>query len=996
MGVNRLCMILIFTIISLPIFAHGPNLGPPLQDQQQEYLLTGTVTDSYGPLPGVHVLIKGTNTGTFSDKQGEFSLTVQSSNTLVFSYIGYKTMEMSVLGRNTLEVELLAEATQLQEVEVNAGYYTVKERERTGSISRVTAKEIGMQPVSNPLAAMQGRMAGVNITQTSGVPGGGFNIQIRGRNSLRLDGNDPLFVVDGVPFASSPLTASQVEGANTASHPLNSINPADLESIEVLKDADATAIYGSRGANGVVLITTKKGQEGKARLNVDLHTGIGQVANTMDLLNTAQYLQMRHEAFANDGVVPTQFNAPDLLLWSQEKETDWQKELIGNTAYTTSIQTSLTGGNAQTSFRIGMGYRKETTVFPKDYHNQRISGSLGLNHTSHDERFQASFNGNYSVDTNTLPSLDLTLTALRLPPNAPEIFSKDGSLNWENSTWTNPYGLLERDYNGQIKTFVGSGRLRYILFNGLNAIVSAGYTSMQVHETQATPQSAFDPAILIDQRSASVSNNSQDTWIVEPQFTYNKTIGNGRLEILLGTTVQNSQKIQQVLGGSGFSSDALLNNLQAATDIHVYTNSTTEYRYRAYFGRLHYVYENRYFINLTGRRDGSSRFGPGNQFANFGAVGAAWVFSREPKVKKALPFLSYGKLRSSYGITGSDQIGDYEYMDLWRPSFYSYAGINGLEPVRPFNPNFGWEVNKKFELALELGLDKDRIQLSGSYYRNRSDNQLVGYPLPGSTGFATVQNNLPAMVQNSGLELDLETTNISSKHFIWKSYLNLTIPKNKLVAYPSIENSAYAQVYTIGKSLSVVKGYRYIGVDPETGVYSFEDIDGDGLISWPGDIQDIGEVTTDFFGGFQNSITYKNWQMEILFQFVKQNGRMPYQSFSLPGSRNNQPEAVSERWQQIGDMVPFQQYSSAFGPSFFAFSNASGSNFNMTDASFLRLRTLSLSYQIPSAKTLKSRLTLYGQNLFTITSYKGLDPGMPGSTSLPALRVFSLGVHITI
>src|SRR5690606_11807643 len=288
-GILHLCTILIFTLFSLPHFAlghQGTSLhGPPLHDQQQQYPLTGTVTDSYGPLPGVHVLIKGTNTGTFTDKQGAFTLTVSGNNTLVFSYMGYKTLEVSILGRNTLEVELMQETTLLQEVEVNAGYYTVKERERTGSIATIKAETMEKQPMGNPLAAMQGHMSGVNIVQNTGVPGGGFEIEVRGRNFIN-GVSDPLFIVDGVPFGSRSIGSNNVSGQIFSGNisPLNAINPNDIESIEVLKDADATAIYGSRGANGVVLITTKKGRAGKTRFDAHLSSFIGRVTHFLDLM----------------------------------------------------------------------------------------------------------------------------------------------------------------------------------------------------------------------------------------------------------------------------------------------------------------------------------------------------------------------------------------------------------------------------------------------------------------------------------------------------------------------------------------------------------------------------------------------------------------------------------------------------------------------------------------------------------------------------------------
>src|SRR5690554_2412887 len=311
---SRLCCILILQLVFLPAFAFP---------QQQP--ITGTVTNASGALPGVSITIKGTTTGTLTGENGYYSLRATQGDMLVFSFIGYKTVEIPVNDQLIIDVVLEQDATLLDEIIINAGYYSVKDRERTGSIARVTAKDIEKQPVSNPLAAMQGRMAGVNITQSTGVPGGGFDIQIRGKNSLRADGNTPLYIVDGIPFGTENLgstsTSAGILPGNGLS-PLNSINPADIESIDVLKDADATAIYGSRGANGVVLITTKKGKEGKTNFNINSYTGVGSVARKLKLMNTAQYLTIREPAFINDGMTEFPFYAYNVNgTWDRNRYT---------------------------------------------------------------------------------------------------------------------------------------------------------------------------------------------------------------------------------------------------------------------------------------------------------------------------------------------------------------------------------------------------------------------------------------------------------------------------------------------------------------------------------------------------------------------------------------------------------------------------------------------------------------------------------------------------
>ena len=379
-----------------PVFNHPHNQAaePGYPDtftllQQQ---VSGTVTDSRGePVPGVSVQLKNHTGGSSTNLNGYYSISATAQDTLIFTYLGHKTLTIPVNSRTVIDVQLQPLATALDAVQINAGYYTVNDRDRTGSISRITAATIGQQPVINPLAGLQGRMPGVQITQSTGVPGGGFDIKIRGTNSLRNDANDPLIIVDGVPYATETLGYNQVSGSilpGAGFSPLNSINPADIQNIEILKDADATAIYGSRGANGVVLITTKKGELGKTKLNLNVYSGFGEVGHTATLLNTSQYLLMRREAYANDGISPFPANAYDVNgTWDQDRYTDWQEVLIGGQSHTLNAQASVTGGNSQTRFVLSAGYQHETSVFPGDYKYNKGSVHFNMNHNSVDDRF---------------------------------------------------------------------------------------------------------------------------------------------------------------------------------------------------------------------------------------------------------------------------------------------------------------------------------------------------------------------------------------------------------------------------------------------------------------------------------------------------------------------------------------------------------------------------------------------------------------------------------
>ncbi|MNQ64001.1 Ferrienterobactin receptor precursor [compost metagenome] len=891
----------------------------------------------------------------------------------------------------------------LQEVRINAGYYTVKESERTGSIAKITAKDIEKQPVANVLAAMQGRMAGVNITQTTGVPGGGFEIEIRGRNSIRSEGNNPLYIIDGMPYSSQNQNNDLLSGSifpPSGISPLNSINPSDIESIEILKDADATSIYGSRGANGVVLITTKKGKSGKTAFSINTYSGTGKITRTLDLMNTQQYLGMREQAFANDGITEYPFWAYDVNgTWDRNRYTDWQEELIGGTAFTTSIDAAVSGGNNNTDFTIRAGNFNQTTVFPGDFEYGKTTVHFNINHIADNDKFNVSLSGNYTADKNNLLGTDLTLIASQLPPNAPALYDASGELNWENSTWNNPLRLLESKYLAKTNTLVAASAIGYKITPALEFKTSLGFTDSRLDESKTLPSTMYNPAYGLDSSISSfyTNNSGQRSWNIEPQLSWQNDYSFGTFKALAGATFQESSSESLGLNASGFSSNSLITNTAAAANILVLNDTNGLYHYNAIFGRINYSLKDKYFLNMTGRRDGSSRFGSGNHFANFGAIGAAWLFGRENLIQENCPWISFAKLRGSYGSTGSDQIGDYQFMDTYISSGNSYQGIVGLEPARLYNPNFSWETNKKLETALELGFLQDRIFITTAYYRNKSSNQLVGIPLPGTTGFSSIQSNLEATVENTGWEWEVRTLNVQNKEFKWSTALNLSLTKNKLLAFPNLAGSTYASQYVIGEPLDIHLVYHFTGIDPQTGIYQFEDYNGDRALTSLEDRQRKVNTNPDYFGGLNNSLSYKNWQLDFLFQFVKQLGFNYNGSGVVPGAGNNQPVSNLDSWQP-GETDGVQKYTAGFNDeavnayySYYTYSDAA-----FSDASFIRLKNLSLAYTLPHTwmKEANCRLYLQGQNLFTITNFNGADPETQSFGKLPPLRVMTMGVQL--
>lgn len=983
-------------------------------------VINGNIEDEKGqPVVGASVLVKQSTIITVSDNNGKFTLTdIDDKSILVISSVGFVTKEIPLNGRKEVAIVLEFAINTLDETIVIA-YGTTTNRLTTGNISKVSAVEIEKQPVSNPLAALQGRVPGLIITQTSGVAGSAFNIQLRGRTSLDLSltRNDPLIIIDGVPFESGNLPSNLLGAAfnnpyastNSSSgglSPINSINPQDIESISVLKDADATAIYGNRGANGVILITTKKAKSGKTKFSIGVNSGFSRANRTMEFLNTFQYLQMRKEAFANDSVTPTNVNAPDLLLWDTTHYTNFKDLLIGNTAQATHVQASASGGNSNTQFLLGLGYDLRGNVFPGNYKDEKASVQLNLFHTPYNKKWDTRLSVIYASGRNSLPYTDLS-KYLSLPPHL-KLHTSDGRLAWQQGGvnysslgFSNPLAELNRKYSFISKNLSANLLINYHFSGSLIARISAGYNTFTTDEMSLTPKSAIAPennTLASSQFANAIRNN----WIAEPQLEYASSIGKGKLKILAGATIQQRNYRSTSINATNYTNDLLLNSINAAGSVSASNNSEL-YRYQAIFGRINYNLRQKYLLNLSLRRDGSSRFGPGRQFANFGAIGAGWIFSSESFAQKTLPFLSFGKLRSSFGITGNDQIGDYKYLDLWSSTFNPYQGTPGLRPTILFNPDYRWEKNKKSEAAIDLGFFKDKLSFSAAYYLHRSSNQLINYRLPNQTGFATVVKNLPALVQNTGIEITLDASIFSKRNFNWKSSFNITLPSNKLISFPGLSTSSYNSVYVEGRSLSVQSRLKFLGVDPDTGLYTYEDYNRDGVISTPGDLQVLGDIDPDLYGGFSNTFQYRDWQFDLFFQFTKQTGSnyLAYQYAFPTGFIYNQPVLVLDRWQKPGDEAIVQRYGAIpASPVFLASYNLSASNAIYSNASFIRLKNLSLTYNIPKNLLTKwkmesAKVYLQGQNLLTITNYIGADPETQSFYQLPPLKTIVFGIQFT-
>ena len=933
----------------------------------------------------------------------------------MISHVGFENQEIVVKGEGIF-VSMKPSTSPLDEVQVIA-YGTTTKRLNTGNTVTIKAEDIEKQPVMNVLDVLSGLVTGLQITQQNGLPGSNYKVELRGQNSL-LNSGTPLYIIDGVPFNGSSY--NQVGGGamnslgklqiiNNSSEagplglsPLNSISPTDIESIDVLKDADATAIYGSRAANGVILITTKRGKAGTTRISANLYSGNTFLSKVPKYLSTQQYLAGRRELLRNDGVAPSLGDYDLNGTWDPLRDYNLANEMVKSSG-TTSAYLSISGGSNQTQYMISSNFGTVRPPYDGDFSDRRLSTNFNVSSTAFNNKFKIGLNGTYSLDNNTLPGMS-TFSNLNLPPNYPAFHKEDGTLNWWGTGASNPYASLLNDYNAKTKMLNANLSLGYKLLSNLDLSARFGYTNSEFKELRINPLIGMNPLLPNNFSTALWGQNSNNSWIFEPSIDYKVQTGFGNLSALVGATIQENFLEGETTAGYNFLTDAALQNIAAATQT-LLGNSYTKYHYAAVFGRLNYQLNNRYIINLTGRRDGSSRFAPAKRLANFGAVGMAWIFSEEKLIKNNLPFLSFGKLRGSYGLTGNDGIGDYRYLSTYTINANKYYNQPSLFPTRLFSTDYSWESNKKLEVAFELGFLKDRIIFSTSRFRNRSSNQLVNMTMAPTAGINQVQANLAALVQNVGWEFEMKTRNFEKGKFSWSTNINLTSSTNKLLDFPGLAGSSYKDIFVIGESLNIQKMYRSAGVDPLTGLYLFQKADGS-LASWGlsrnPDMLEKRNTNPDYYGMVTNNIRYDNWSLYFTFRFVKQVGKnVLFSSGSAPfATLVNLPDFFLEQnhWQKPGDISQMQKYSNV-GFASSAYSTAGNSDMAYTDASFVRLKTVSLSYALPKSWAEKvhiGSMNVYcnAQNLFTLTNYYGFDPETQGS-NLPPMRTIVWGIQLT-
>ncbi len=750
--------------------------------------VSGNVTDKNGPLPGVNVQVKGTSSGTQTDFDGNYEISsLPEDAVLVFSFIGFQTKEVSVNGRSVVDVQLQEDTESLDEVVV-VGYGSQRKSDLTGSVSTVSSEAIQERPVSNPEEALAGRAAGVNVSTNSGRPGGNTNIRIRGNNSINSS-NNPLFVVDGVIGAG----------------PINYLNPNDIKSIEVLKDASATAIYGARGANGVVIVTTKKGGGGEGRITYDAYTSIGVLANKLDVLNAQEFLQVEMNSYNNAQKYdptgweqgkyenPMNFRSNSMLFDENGNplyDTDWQEEAT-RTAISQSHNLTFAGGSTENSYSISLNYTDQEGILLESYlkrysgrfttDNQlkewlKVGGSLTFNH----------------VEENRVDGAVGALTPLRMMVETLPIIPvkyPDGTYgtnadypNMEGGE--NPVNLLRNRtsmYNTQTVLgniyaelqFTDDLKLRSTL--GTNVINQKNdfYSGRNLRQLSAD----FGG-------EASITNTRSNYWQFENYLTYNKEFNeNHSLEALAGIGWQQYNYYYSFSGARGFSDDFYqYNNLSVGANPLTPDSDTYQWALNSYFGRVNYSLFNKYLFTVTGRLDGSSRFGADNKRAFFPSAAFAWKIAEEDFVKDS-DVINQLKFRTSYGETGNTEIGVYQSLASLTSStaILNNQRAPGVGIGTLSNPDLKWEKTAQFDAGLEIGLWDNAIDFEADVYYKKTTDMLLSAPVPTSSGYSSIYKNVGSM-ENKGLELTMETRNISTDDFSWNTTFNISFNRNKILA----------------------------------------------------------------------------------------------------------------------------------------------------------------------------------------------------------------------
>lgn len=987
--------------------------------------VTGKVTDSVTgkPLAGVTIQVKGNTMGTVTDANGNFSLEVPEDAVLEISYLGYTTKEIPVNGKSSINISLAPVTTGLNQLVV-IGYGTIAKKDLTGAVSSLGLKDFNKGLQTSVDQMIKGRVPGVHIIQSSSAPGGAVSVRIRGVNSLTAS-NDPLYVIDGLPIDNS----SVVPGGNAMQrNPLNTLNPQDIESIEILKDASATAIYGARGANGVILITTKKGKAGGFSVNYNGYAGIQKVAKTMDVLSTSEYINFLNGLRMAEGQQP-EFSREEINAIG--KGTGWQDEIF-RVASVQDHQLSFSGGSENTKYYVSLNYLDQQGIVISSG-IKRYSSHLSLSHSINKFNFGVNLNTSLVKDNfvrnNPLAinaGASAVASAIQMDPTL-SVKDEDGNYTQPQTVdLENPLAIANGEYdNAKTNRTFGNIFAEYEILNDLKAKLNFGSDRRtgrrDFYNSRETKAGEGANGI------AQVGTIERSDYLVALTLTYDKRFDKGsHINAVAGYTYQEFNERGFNAGAFNFNSDDFLTNNLASGDKESFEigSGRSKHQLLSYLGRVNYTYRDKYLATASFRIDGSSRFGKDEKFGYFPSLALGWRLDKEQFISD-LGVFSNLKLRASYGVTGNQAIGNYNSLILLGPTgtaVYGQSQYSGIAPTQLGNPDLKWETTKQYNLGLDYGFMNGRLNGSIDYYIKNTSNLLLNLPIPSTTGFGTSLQNVGG-TRNSGFEFLLNSENFTGK-FSWNTTFNLATNQNEvtdLAGLPFIlqGGARFVDQLTIlreGDPINAYYGYKIKGIfhseeevkgsaQPfsKPGEVWFADVNEDGKIT-SDDRTIIGSPYPDLTFGLSNHLSYAGFALDIfiygeygkeLLNFNRLDAEYPF-SF-----RRNRLAYVLDHW------TPENPTSK--NPSYLSPAVSYGSKVNsrvIEDASYLRLENIKLSYNFPSLRSKSIRsLSLYLsiQNLFTITNYSGFNPDVNsfGDSNIvadynayPLAKIYTIGFHI--
>lgn len=980
--------------------------------------VTGRVTAGNPPIgiPGVNIVIKGTPQGSITDTEGVYRLVVPNGATLSISFVGYKTQEIVYAGQPRIDVVLEEESKELSEIVV-MGYSSVQKRDISGSVVSIKAedfKEISLNGIDQ---ALQGKAPGVQVVQSSGTPGGGISVRIRGSTSISAS-NRPLFIVDGVPVETGTLSLRDFGGQDD--NALSLVNPNDIESIEVLKDASAKALYGSRGANGVVLIRTKHGNRSATRINFDVQRGIINPVKKLSLLGSSDLLTLQREALTNAGQNP---DAAGLIPGVTDAvNTDWLDQIF-RTGILQQYQLSASGGDDNTTYYLSGGYRDEEGV-QLNNRFQRLSGTLNVDRKftprlSVGTNLTLAYSINHRVKGDNFLDGVYSGAIKSLPYYSP--YDENGRLVGPSSPLYAGFPNFNPVAQAVLPRFIstttkilgninGTYRINDELF--IKSQVGIDYNDVNEDQYESSQTAIGGYLSSVGGKGYGVfSVNSSTNFIANTIVSYSKKSNDHQFDALAGVEVIRRPALSASVTGRIFPSDDFTYITSAGI---VDNGSSTKIKsgLLSFFGEAKYNFKDKYYATFSMRADGSSRFGPGNRFGYFPAVSGWWRISEEEFFQSSV--VSDLKVKASFGFTGNERIGDFQFLGSWGTA--TYNGSSGVAPSNLANPDLKWESTREINVGVDIALLQGRIQATVEAYSNKTSDLLYNRPYASTTGFTSVLDNIGDL-QNRGLELGISTVNLEGA-LKWSTDLNLSKNINKILfladSVPvytgyTAEGVSATNIVQQGQPLGTFIGLNFLGVDPATGNAIYQDRNGDGQIT-NDDQMVIGHALPKLTGGLTNRLAYGNFDLSIFFQFSLGNDVLNLTKATLVNSgsdmtTNQSPDAL-RRWQKPGDITDVPRYMAGNT------TNNYHSNRLIEDGSYLRLKNLGFGYTLPSRISQRfklERLRIYGSatNLWTYTKYTGADPEvstLSGSTTaqgidfftLPQVRTLTIGLNATL